>query len=82
MDPTHQWIVGTALGLFGALFIFFWKLYSHHSRKTDLHKKENSDAHLALHKKIDQTDDKSQSRHSLLRDKLDDVYKLLMSKKD
>ena len=80
MDETHQWIIGTALGLFGALFIFFWKLYQHHHRRMDDFKKENNKSHGEIHKKIDETDNKSQQRHSLLRDKIEQL--LLLMRKD
>lgn len=77
MDPTHQWIVGTALAILAALFMFFWRLYQHHSRRIDDFKKENNKSHGDIHRKIDETDNKSQQRHSLLRDKLEDILKML-----
>ena len=76
-DPTHQWIIGLIVLAVGAAFGFFWRLFQHHSKRIDDFKKENNRSHGELHKKIDETDVKSQERHLKIRDKLEEIWKAI-----
>ncbi len=77
-DPTNQWIIGLIFSALVVLFGFFWRMYQHHNRRIEEFKKENHEAHTDIHEKIADTDLKSQERHSKLRDKIDDIWQILV----
>jgi hypothetical protein len=89
----HDWtaVITIFLVVAGGVFGYVWNGRIEHKRElhklreqTEAHlrefRDENNNAHDTIHSKIGDVNEKSEKRHGIVRDKLEDIYRHLLHK--
>ncbi len=82
LEEWLPWILGIGVPVIGGLFTLWLKSEHRKEQRIAELSDSNHEAHTELHRKIAETDEKSQHRHNALRDKIEKIWQHMVRHED